>query len=181
MTRADLPLVRAWLLEPHVSRWFLAGSTIEHEVAELRSCVAGDEPTHALVVVEGRSPIGWCQWYFCRDYPEHAAGVGADGDDIGLDYAIGDPSRIGQGLGTELIRALIAYISERHPGSGLVADPEASNIASCKVLEKNGFELVAEGRVDSEPTDARMAIYRLPPAALGPSPHGTTQASEPHP
>jgi hypothetical protein len=31
------------------------------------------------------------------------------------------------------------------------------------VLEKNGFELVREGTLPSEPTAAKMAIYRLRP------------------
>ena len=43
----------------------------------------GDQPTHCLVVLERDQPIGWCQWHPCADYPEHAAGVGADpGDDF---------------------------------------------------------------------------------------------------
>jgi hypothetical protein len=34
-------------------------------------------------------------------------------------------------------------------------------MASRRVLEKNGFELVAVRPVATEPTDASMAIYRL--------------------
>ncbi|MGN6167864.1 MAG: GNAT family N-acetyltransferase, partial [Solirubrobacteraceae bacterium] len=52
LTASDLDLVRDWIKEPHVARWYLSGSTIEEEVADLERCVAGEEPTHALVVVE---------------------------------------------------------------------------------------------------------------------------------
>jgi aminoglycoside 6'-N-acetyltransferase len=162
MREDDLELVRAWLSEPHVARWYLAGSSIEHQVEELRQCVAGEQPTRALVVLERGRPIGWCQWYLCRDYPDHAAGIAAGPDDVGLDYAIGDPARTGQGVGTALIATLVAHIRREHPMAPLVADPEAANVASRRALEKNGFELQWEGPVGSEPTDEVMAIYRLP-------------------
>ena len=72
MSSSDLARVEGWLREPHVARWYLAGSTIEEEVEDLRLAIAGDEPTQVLVVLERGRAIGWCQWYFCRDYPEHA-------------------------------------------------------------------------------------------------------------
>ena len=72
-------------------------------------------------------------------------------------------ARIGKGVGTSLIAALIAYVTARRPATGFMADPEAGNLASRRVLEKNGFELVREGTLPSEPTAATMAIYRLRP------------------
>jgi aminoglycoside 6'-N-acetyltransferase len=165
MTAADLNLVRSWMDEPHVARWYLSGSTVEQEIDDLSSCVAGVEPTHALVVVQDGRDIGWCQWYRCLDYPEHAAAVGAQLGDVGLDYAVGDPTRIGRGVGTALIAALVSLIRQQHPRAGLVADPEAANLASRRVLEKNGFLLQGERIVVTERTDAPMAIYRLPPGA----------------
>lgn len=164
MTAADLDLVRAWLTEPHVAKWYLSGSTIEQEIADLEKSVTDEEPTHALVVVEDGRDVGWCQWYRCMDYPEHAQAVGAEPNDIGLDYALGDPTRIGRGVGTALIGVLAAHIRKRHPGAGLIADPEAANQASRRVLEKNGFVLQAERVVATEQTDAPMAVYRLPPS-----------------
>jgi hypothetical protein len=56
---------------------------------------------------------------------------------------------------------LTAEIRRPHPSAGILADPDAANTASRRVLEKNGFRLVA---VKPVATDAPMAIYRLPPA-----------------
>jgi len=162
----DLSLVEAWLADPEVARWFLAGSTIEAEIEELRRCVMGDEPTEALILVERNRPIGWCQWYLCQNYPEHAVGVGAGPADVGIDYAIGEPGRRGRGQGTVLIGLLVTYIRGRHPDAAVFADPEASNVASRRVLENNGFRLLAERPLPSEPTQSIMAIYRLLPTAV---------------
>lgn len=168
MGSADLDLVETWLHDPEVARWFLVGSTIEAEVEELRQCVTGEMPTEALIVAEQNEPIGWCQWYLCREYPEHEKEVGARPDDIGIDYAIGDPSRRNRGVGTALIAELVTYVRRRQPRSGIIADPEAANAASRKVLEKNGFELLGVRLVASEPTGAPMAVYRLRPESGSP-------------
>lgn len=163
MSEADLDLIGAWMSEPHIARWYLSGSTLEDELGDLRRCLAVDEPTEALVVAEGGRDVGWCQWYRCADYPEHSVAVGAEADDVGFDYAIGDPARVGRGLGTKLIAVLVAYIRQRHPRAGLIADPDAANSASRRVLEKSGFELRDLRVVASERTRVPMAIYRLPP------------------
>ena len=89
--------------------------------------------------------------------------MSAHPQDIGLDYAIGDPTRTGHGLGAALIAALVTRIRRTHPAAGLIADPEAANRTSRRVLERNGFSLLREGPINSERTDAAMAIYRLAP------------------
>jgi aminoglycoside 6'-N-acetyltransferase len=167
MTEDDLPAIAAWLELPHVARWWTADTTAEAELAEYRQRVsagadAADQATIMLMVLLGDVPVGWCQWYRWDDYPAEAAGMGARAGEIGIDYAIGDPDRVGRGAGTELITALVAEVRREHPGAGFLADPDAANTASRRVLEKNGFELVAVRPVATEPTDAPMAIYRLP-------------------
>ena len=72
-----------------------------------------------------------------------------------------DPAQTGRGVGTTLIAALTAEIRRRHPNAGILADPDAANAASRRVLEKNGFHLVAVRPVATEASDAPMAIYRL--------------------
>jgi len=167
---SDLELVGAWLHEPHVARWYLLGSTAEREREELRGCLDGIGPTHLLMVADDDLPIGWCQWYRCADYPDHAAAIGARPGDIGIDYAIGDPSRIGRGVGTQLVSVLVDHVRDRNPDSGVIADPQVANVASCSVLARNGFALLGVRPVATEPTDDLMAIYRLDAAAWPPTP-----------
>lgn len=161
----DLELVRGWLTQPHVARWFLAGTTLEAELESLRACVVGTEPTDAFIV-ERTGPIGWCQWYRCRDYPDFARDIDAAPDDIGIDYAIGDLSETGHGVGTALIEQMVHEIRRRHPTAAIIADPEAANVASRRVLEKNGFALLGERMIASEPIDDPMAIYRYTAGGL---------------
>lgn len=160
MRTSELDLVARWLEEDHVARWYVTTSPAA-EVDDIRRSLAGEQPTHMLVVEEDRRPIGWCQWYRLADYPDYCGDVDGRPGDVGIDYAIGDPTCIGRGLGTELIGRLVRLVRGRHPGAGVVADPDAANTASRRVLEHNGFTLLDERIVPADETDAPMAIYRL--------------------
>jgi RimJ/RimL family protein N-acetyltransferase len=105
--------------------------------------------------------IGWCQWYPYNAYPAEADAIGARAGDCGIDYAIGEPAAIGRGLGTEMIAALVKEVRRHHPSCGVIADPDARNLGSRQVLERNGFSLIAVRTVATEPTDDPVAIYRL--------------------
>ena len=164
----DLALVERWLREPHVARWFLDGSSLEAELDDIRQSVAEDGGTHMLVVLHDGEPIGWCQWYLCGVDADWAADMVAEAGDVGVDYAIGESTHVAIGVGTELISALVAHVRAVRPGCSIMADPDAKNAASRRVLEKNGFELVAVKTMPSEPSDAPMAIYRLPAAGHPP-------------
>lgn len=163
MRAEDLGPVGEWLAQPHVSRWYVAGSTLDDELDDLRQSVTGEQPVEVLIVLEGERPVGWCQWYSCADDPDWAADVGGRPHDVGIDYCIGEPDAVGRGLGTALVALLVAHVRDRHPSAALLADPEAANMASRRVLEKNGFELVAERILPSESAHDVLAVYRLDP------------------
>jgi len=162
MNEADLPAVETWLHLPHVARWWTPDTTADREVAKYRQRITGTSArTIMLTVTWAGDPIGWCQWYRWADFPAEVTAIDARNGEIGIDYAIGDPDWIGRGAGTMLIAALLAEARGHHPGAGILTAPNAANIASRRVLEKNGFELVAVRPVATEPTGATMAIYRL--------------------
>jgi RimJ/RimL family protein N-acetyltransferase len=162
MAPLDLALVSRWLAEPHVARWFTPESTAEVELAKYRQRVEDPHGKTVMRVVElsGR-PVGWCQWYRWDDDPGAASAIGAGTGEVGADYALGEPDAIGHGVGTAMIAALVEEVRRLHPVAGLVIAPEAGNRASCRVLEKNGFQLVDARPLATEPHDRPMAIYRL--------------------
>jgi aminoglycoside 6'-N-acetyltransferase len=162
MAEEDLPRIAAWLLLPHVARWWTPDTTAEAELAKYRRRIGPERDTIMLTVLRDGEPIGWCQWYRWATYPGEEAAMGAREGEAGIDYAIGDPAWIGRGTGTELISVLVAEIRRHHPGADVLVGPDAANTASRRVLEKNGFELVAVRPVATEPGDAPVAIYRLP-------------------
>jgi aminoglycoside 6'-N-acetyltransferase len=173
MTEADLPAIGGWLALPHVARWWPEDPG--EELARYRSHITGESPaTTMLTVLAGGAAIGWCQWYRWADYPDDAAAAGARDGEAGIDYAIGDLDCIGRGVGTEMISALVAEVHRCLPGAGILSYPDAANWASRRVLEKNGFRLVAVRPIATEPTDGPMSIYRLPASELQPAGENVT-------
>jgi aminoglycoside 6'-N-acetyltransferase len=157
MTEADLPLVADWLLTPHVAHWWTEDPA--DEIADYRRCINGEEPTRALMIFLDGSPVGWCQWYRWADYPE-AAEYNAGAEDVGMDYAIGEATLVGRGVGTSMIAALLADIRGALPDAPVLVAVDAHNISSRRVLEKNGFVLAGLRDIPSEPEDL-SALYRL--------------------
>jgi aminoglycoside 6'-N-acetyltransferase len=163
MTEADLPTVAGWLAEPHVARWWTPGTTAEAQLHKYRERIRGAGATAMLMAsVEGR-PVGWGQWYRWADYPAAAHAMQALEGEAGIDYAIADPTAVGHGLGTGLVAALVQEVRRCTGQVGLLAAPDATNVASRRVLEKNGFHLVSIRPVAAEPSQAPMTIYRLAP------------------
>jgi aminoglycoside 6'-N-acetyltransferase len=163
MAEDDLPQVAEWLTRPHVAAWWTPDTTPEEQLTKYRRRIVGSAKTHMLTVLDDEQPIGWCQWYRWADYPEPAAGVEAGPTDLGIDYAIGDPRAIGRGLGTQLIAALVTEVRRHHADAPIRTTPEAANVASRRVLEHNGFELLALRPIPAEGHDRPMTIYRLAP------------------
>ena len=160
---SDLSLVESWLREPHVARWWTRDITAENELAKYRARIDRPSRTTMLMAVSGDGPLGWCQWYRWDDYPAEAAAMQALPREVGLDYAIGEPSAVSRGLGTALIGALLREVRTRLGDVGFLVGPNADNAASRRILEKNDFHLVAVRAVVTEPSDDPIAIYRLLP------------------
>jgi aminoglycoside 6'-N-acetyltransferase len=168
MVATDLAVVGGWLEHPHVARWWTADTTADAVLAVYRTRLEGiDTRTTMLMAEVDGSAIGWCQWYRWGDYPDEADALGATSREVGIDYAIGERERLGHGVGTALVAALVAEVRRHVPGCGVLVDPDAANPASRGVLERNGFSLVDVRSVATEPRAAPRAIYRLTCAADG--------------
>ena len=90
-----------------------------------------------------------------------------DGESVlELGWAVRD-ARTGQGYATELGRAALAWVAERHPDLPVVSFTEVHNHASQAVMERLGLRHVGtirraglvEGRTGLHP-DAPFALYR---------------------
>jgi aminoglycoside 6'-N-acetyltransferase len=170
MVEDDLGRIERWLQLPHVARWWTTDTTAGAELERYLARILGQDARTTMLVVEvDHVAIGWCQWYRWEHYPDEAAAMGAHLGEVGIDYAIGEPTRVGRGTGTVLVAALVAEARRRVPGCGVLVDPDVDNPASRAVLERNGFSLVAVLEVVTARGPASRAIYRL--AAPG-SPRG---------
>lgn len=137
LTDADLPALVRWQASPAASPWFGGPLTLDEARARYGRRIAGDDPVRMLVIHRAGRDIGYAQLYRVGDLPTPEP---ADPDAVGLDYVIGEPDLIGHGLGTRLIAALVELARWWRPGvAQIVACPDHRNVASARVLAKNGF------------------------------------------
>ncbi|ALE73079.1 acetyltransferase [Pseudonocardia sp. EC080625-04] len=150
LTPADLPMLRGWLAEPHVHRWWFHDTSPEAVERDFGPAMRGEEPSEDLVVVVGGAPVGLLQRCLWHDYPEYVEEIapileippGA----ATIDYLIGEPGLVGRGLGPRILVAAVAGVWERYPEARAIIVPVvATNRASWRALEKAGFRRVAEG------------------------------------
>lgn len=145
LREVDLPQLSDWLAAPHVARWWNLASGLEEVRTTYLPRIAGDEPTYMVIAEERGRPIGWLQWYRWRDYPEHAARIGASSTDVGIDLAIGEPDRLGRGLGPRIIRLLLEGTVFVDPTiTACLCDPHRDNARSLRAFEKAGFAILAD-------------------------------------
>ena len=149
VTPQDLPMIRAWLEQAHVRRWW-------GDPAEQIALIAGDidEPTMGcyLAAFEGR-PFAYAQWWLTHPYSVY---LDQPPGTRGMDPFIGLPEMVGKGLGPAFIgafaRGLLADSASR-----VIIDPDPSNQQAIRAYTKAGFRPLDE-RETSEGRVLLMAI-----------------------
>ena len=168
LVEADFPLLRQWLLQPHVQRWWNHETTPEAVERDFGPVARGEEPSEDLLVFEDGVPVGLVQRSRYGDYPEYldelAPILPVDEDTVSVDYLVGDPARCGHGLGPRIIAAVVEATWTDYPSAPAVVVPvAAANRNSWRALEKAGLTRVAEGELEPDnPIDDRAhVVYRI--------------------
>ncbi|HKC92022.1 MAG TPA: GNAT family N-acetyltransferase, partial [Candidatus Limnocylindria bacterium] len=150
----DLTLVRRWLLQPHVKRWWDDGVKTPYpdaSIEDYREAIQGKDPTyHYLALIDSR-PIGMLQHYRIGDDPEYAAALALGEDAIGVDLFIGELDLIGRGHGPVMLRQFLREIAFPFHGIEVcVIGPSVKNLAAIRAYEKAGFRPLREVQIQGE-------------------------------
>jgi aminoglycoside 6'-N-acetyltransferase len=151
----DLDLVRRWLLEPHVKRWWDDGVKTpypEATIEDYREAIQGKDPTyHHIAHVDGR-PAGMFQHYRIGDDPEYAAALALGEEAIGVDLFIGETDLVGHGHGPAMLRQYLREVAFPFHGIDVcVIGPSVKNDPAIRAYEKVGFRFLREVSVPDEP------------------------------
>lgn len=164
----DFPLLRRWLQQPHVARWWNHETSAEAVARDFGPAARGAEPSEDLLVFLDAEPVALVQRSRYADHPcelaQLAPVLAVPAEAVCLDYLIGDPRRTGRGLGPRIIRAIVAATWDDHPRAPAVVVPVvAANRASWRALEKAWFRRAAEGPLEPDnPIDDRAHyVYRI--------------------
>ncbi|MBT0770783.1 acetyltransferase [Kineosporia sp. J2-2] len=168
VTEADFPMIREWLSEPLVTRWWNHETTPEAVARDFGPSARGEEPNQDWLALLDAEPFGLIQRSVFADYPEYrdplARITEVPPGAMSLDYFVAAHERRGQGLGVRMIQLMTTKTWADHPGATCVIVPVAAgNRRSWRALEKAGFHRVAEGDLEPDnPVDPPLhVVYRI--------------------
>lgn len=164
----DFPLLRGWLTQPHVARWWNHDTSVEAVRRDFGPSARGQEPGEDWLAMVDGEPVGLLQRSRIADYPEDRAEfaevIDVPAGALTIDYLLGDARRVGHGLGTRLIGSAVSRIWADYPeASCVLVAVVAANYASWRALEKAGLTRVAEGsmRPDNPIDEPLHYVYRV--------------------
>jgi aminoglycoside 6'-N-acetyltransferase len=144
MGPADLPVVRGWLTQPHVTRWWP-----NPEVA-LRLIIQhlGEPAIECFILTMDGEDAGYLQVYDPHHSPppaadEHASVHPYRDQPRGVDLFIGEARCIGRGHGSRLIRRILEHLFEEGIPC-VVTDPNPANARSVAAFRRAGLCCVGE-------------------------------------
>ncbi|MEU8675552.1 GNAT family N-acetyltransferase [Streptomyces sp. NPDC048560] len=168
LTEDDFGLLRSWLAQPHVARWWHHDTSVEAVARDFGPAARGEDPSEDLLVMLDGTPVALVQRCRFADFPDYVAEL-ADQTElpdtaVTIDYLVGDPARVGQGLGPRIIRAIVeATWTDYSEASAVVVPVHTANRASWRALEKAGLRRTGTADLDPDnPDDDRTHfVYRI--------------------
>lgn len=154
MQMEDLELMYKWLNKPHVRQWYDRdkGSSLEAIEERYGPKIKDEKPTDCYLVFCEAKPFGYIQKYKVNDWPEFADYVGYDNGASSVDLFIGEPSFMGKGYGSMMLKKFVDEVVFADPKiNRCIIGPEPKNARAIRSYEKAGFKYVKTVQVGNEP------------------------------
>ncbi len=143
--QADAPALAALLNNPNILNNLRDGIPYPYTEADAQAFIqemhsADPEGTFAYAIVDGETLLGSMGAFRCGNIHYRTAELG---------YYIGQ-AYWGQGYATEAVKQLCVQVFQQTNILRIFAEPFARDLASCRVLEKAGFQLEGTLRCNAE-------------------------------
>ena len=136
MTRADYPMFRDWLAQPHIGGWWAEGSV---ELRLIEDEMDAQRVDMRIVTLDGHP------FAFVQDYNAHAFGAPQYADQPedarALDMFLGDPGYLGEGHASGFLRQRVADLLRDAPC--VLVDPDPANTRAIATYRRAGFRPLA--------------------------------------
>lgn len=138
----DLLLLAEWLARPHIMAWWRPYPSLEAVREHYLPRIRGESVVTPYLAMLQDEPVGYIQSYVAAD-------VGGDWwPDVqdrgvwGIDQFLADGGRLGQGLGTRMVRAFVELLFTDSRVTQVQVDPAVDNLRAIRCYEKVGFRAV---------------------------------------
>lgn len=142
MTEDDLVMLHEWLNRPHIVEWWGGEAerpTLEEVLEHYRPRVLAEESVTMYIAMQASEPIGFAQSYIALGSGDGWWEDETDPGVRGIDQSLANPEQLNQGLGTNLVRALVALLFADPSVTKIQTDPAPHNHRAIRCYEKAGF------------------------------------------
>lgn len=139
----DIAILTKWLSDIAILE-FYGGRDKPYNLESVKAKFFSGQDTHIqrCIVEYNDIPIGFVQFYPLEDTEKGKYGYPLEQQVYGMDQFIGEPQYQGKGLGTQLIRLVIEYITQELKIPTIIMDPRVDNVRAIHVYEKCGFRKI---------------------------------------
>jgi aminoglycoside 6'-N-acetyltransferase Ib len=145
MEETDLPMLQAWIKRPHVREWWV-GDEAEMPLEAFRATylprvMAEEQVTPYIAMLDGRA-VGYAQSYVAMGSGDGWWENENDPGVRGIDQFLAEAADLNQGIGTRMVRALVALLFRDPAVTRIQTDPDPANRRAIRCYEKAGFRAV---------------------------------------
>lgn len=138
LRREDLDLLHAWLNRPHVAEWWDDRLTREHVEEDFGAEIGSPVIRHYLAYLDGE-PVGFIQDYNVMGADPEWWPDAKDPGARGIDQFLANEHQLGKGLGSRMVRELVARLFADPAVTTVQTDPRPDNARAIRAYEKAGF------------------------------------------
>jgi len=128
--------VSSWLNKNYILKWYNDPDEWLHEIKERHGVFWWIKH---FIVLDGETPIGFCQYYDCYYAKEDWYSVNKPNDTYSINYFIGEESYLRKGYGKAIVDLLTRTIIANEKVRRIIVKPDKDNIASNRVLLSNDY------------------------------------------
>lgn len=140
MTEADLVMLHDWLNRPHIVEWWGGERPSLEDVRQnyAPNVLAAAAVTPYIVMLD-EEPIGYAQSYVAMGSGEGWWEDETDPGVRGIDQSLANVNQLSRGLGTALVKTLVAQLFADSKVTKIQTDPAPNNLRAIRCYEKAGF------------------------------------------
>ena len=141
----DYRLIARWLSDERVLQFYEGRdkpSDIDGVIEKFGPRAMGVDYVVPCLMIYQDNPIGYIQYYNLQEPEGREYGLETIESVFGVDLFIGEPNLWGQGIGTRVLTALVAYLFDNLEARKVTIDPQVSNLRAIRAYEKCGFQKI---------------------------------------
>lgn len=140
LEKRDKSMIVKWLSDDNVLKYYEGRDNPFDKKMVEDKFYAKDSDVTRCIIEFSNIPIGYIQFYLIDEEEWREYGYEEfKGDIFGMDQFIGETRYWGQGIGKELMKAMINFLIKEKAASKIVLDPQDWNERAIKCYEKSGF------------------------------------------